>query len=51
MNLVDRSLIPSLHAAARRQRSEHVAGFFRRFREHFLSAFRARPASRTAACA
>ena len=51
MDVIDRSTLPALHAAARRHRSEYVACLFRQFRIDFLNLFRARPAPRTAACA
>ena len=51
MDLVDRSTIPNLHAAARRHRSEYVSCLFGQFKINFLNLFRVRPAPRTAACA
>ena len=51
MDLIDRSAIPSLHAAARRHRSIYVSCLFSRWAAGVASLFTERPAPRTAACA
>jgi len=51
MDLVDRSTIPTLHAAARRHRSIYVGCLFARLAAGIGSLFTERPAPRTAPCA
>jgi hypothetical protein len=51
MDLVDRSTIPGLHAAARRHRSVYVSCLFSRWAAGVASLFTERPAPRTVPCA
>ena len=51
MDLVDRSTIPVLHAAARRHRSLYVSCLFARLAAGLGSLFTERPTPRTAPCA
>ena len=51
MDLVDRSTIPSLHAAARHHRSVYVSCLFARLAAGIARLFTERPAPRTAPCA
>ena len=49
MDLIDRSASPSLHAAARRQRSVYVSCLFTNLANRVVSLFHVRPV-RTAPC-
>jgi hypothetical protein len=51
MDLVDRSAIPALHAAARRHRAVYVSCLLARLAAGFGSLFTERPTPRTAPCA
>ena len=51
MDLVDRSAIPGLHAAARRNRSVYVSCIFSSWASGVAGLFTERPAPRTVPCA
>jgi hypothetical protein len=51
MDLIDRTAIPSLHAAARHHRSVHVGCLLTSFKAWLGSFFHAHPATRSAGCA
>jgi len=48
MDLIDRSTIPGLHAAARHARAEHVHALFRSFRIWLAGLIHRRLSTRTA---
>jgi hypothetical protein len=51
MDLIDRSTIPGLHAAARRHRSVYVSCLISRFSTAIGNLVKSRAAPRTAPCA
>ncbi len=51
MDVIDRSAIPALHAAARRHRSAYVSCLVSRLTAGLASLFHSRPTARTAPCA